>query len=229
MPVQIVKALNCSSTARPTSACATRKPAAAWTLTCPDGIGRERVRSTLASRSRSTMSFQVQPAPRMAKAPTKNSSDVPDADRMAGVDRRRGRATTSTGSTAARNRSADRDERAADKDAAKRARGYRPSFRLHRRRVRPRRSSREWIAGQGLECAGALLILRVGQRRRRAERIAQRRAGGAGPRAAASQTCLPICCALAWLPLTCWLICGGTPQDGPFASSILSIFASVAR
>ena len=37
------------------------------------GIGRERVRSTLASRSRSVMSFQVQPAPRITKAPTKNS------------------------------------------------------------------------------------------------------------------------------------------------------------
>ncbi len=43
-------------------------------LTCPDGIGRDRVRSTLPSRSRSVMSFQVQPAPRMTKAPTKNSA-----------------------------------------------------------------------------------------------------------------------------------------------------------
>ena len=74
MPVQIVKPLNCNSTASPTSACATRKTPAACTLTCPDGIGRERVRSTMASRSRSTMSFQVQPAPRMAKAPMKNST-----------------------------------------------------------------------------------------------------------------------------------------------------------
>ena len=44
------------------------------TLTCPAGIGRERVRSTLASRSRSVISFQVQPAPRMTKAPTKNNA-----------------------------------------------------------------------------------------------------------------------------------------------------------
>ena len=36
----------------------------------PLGIGRERVRSTRASMSRSTRSFQVQPAPRMATAPT---------------------------------------------------------------------------------------------------------------------------------------------------------------
>src|ERR1700744_2616064 len=72
MPVAIAKRLNCRSTTRPTSACATRKASACFTLTCPAGIGRERVRSTLASRSRSVMSFQVQPAPRMAKAPAKN-------------------------------------------------------------------------------------------------------------------------------------------------------------
>src|SRR6267154_3028189 len=48
--------------------------AACGTLTCPAGIGRERVRSTNASRSRSVMSFQVQPAPRMANAPMKNSA-----------------------------------------------------------------------------------------------------------------------------------------------------------
>ena len=36
------------------------------------GAGRERVRATCASRSRSTMSFQVQPAPRITNAPTKN-------------------------------------------------------------------------------------------------------------------------------------------------------------
>jgi len=55
-------------------ACRTRKASACLTLTWPAGIGRERVRSTLASRSRSVMSFQVQPAPRMTKAPMKNST-----------------------------------------------------------------------------------------------------------------------------------------------------------
>src|ERR1700692_271818 len=54
----------------------TRNPAACGTLTWPAGIGRDRVRSTSASRSRSVMSFQVQPAPRMAKAPTKNSARI---------------------------------------------------------------------------------------------------------------------------------------------------------
>ena len=50
------------------------KTVACATVTCPEGIGRERVRSTWPSRSRSTMSFQVQPAPRMANAPMKNST-----------------------------------------------------------------------------------------------------------------------------------------------------------
>ena len=72
--MRIVKRLNCSSTTSPISACAARNTAAAFTLTWPDGIGRERVRATLASRSRSRMSFQVQPAPRITKAPTKNSA-----------------------------------------------------------------------------------------------------------------------------------------------------------
>ena len=74
MPVMTAKRLNCSSTTNPIRAWATRKTAACGTLTCPAGIGRDRVRSTRASRSRSVMSFQVQPAPRMTKAPMKNST-----------------------------------------------------------------------------------------------------------------------------------------------------------
>jgi formate hydrogenlyase subunit 3/multisubunit Na+/H+ antiporter MnhD subunit len=37
---------------------------------CPEGSGRERVRATAASMSRSVRSFQVQPAPRIRKAPS---------------------------------------------------------------------------------------------------------------------------------------------------------------
>ncbi len=70
------KRLNWSSTQSPTNACSTRNRSARFTLTWPAGIGRERVRSTIASRSRSVMSFQVQPAPRMAKAPRKNNGIV---------------------------------------------------------------------------------------------------------------------------------------------------------
>jgi len=39
-------------------------------VTWPDGIGREAVRATDPSMSRSVMSFQVQPAPRIRTAPT---------------------------------------------------------------------------------------------------------------------------------------------------------------
>ncbi len=44
-------------------------PIACGTVTWPEGIGRDRVRATSASMSRSVMSFQVQPAPRITKAP----------------------------------------------------------------------------------------------------------------------------------------------------------------
>ena len=74
IPVMIAKRLNCSSTASPISACSTSHTRACGTLTWPAGIGRDRVRSTLSSRSRSVMSFQVHPAPRMTKAPMKNST-----------------------------------------------------------------------------------------------------------------------------------------------------------
>ena len=46
------------------------------TLTCPDGIGRSRVRSTLSSMSRSTMSLKVQPAPRITTAPIRHSASA---------------------------------------------------------------------------------------------------------------------------------------------------------
>ena len=48
MPSAMVKPLNVISTAKPISACRTRNKAAWATLTWPDGIGRERVRSTAA-------------------------------------------------------------------------------------------------------------------------------------------------------------------------------------
>ena len=80
MPVKIAKRLNCSSTASPISACATRNTNACATLTCPAGIGRERVRSTLASRSRSVMSFQVQPAPRIDESADEEQRHVSGSD-----------------------------------------------------------------------------------------------------------------------------------------------------
>ena len=57
--------------------CSTIQISAPRSLTSPAGSGRPRVRSTRASILRSTMSFQVQPAPRMAKAPIANSAIQP--------------------------------------------------------------------------------------------------------------------------------------------------------
>jgi len=47
----------------------TAQASACLVLTCPEGIGREAVRATEPSILRSVMSFQVQPAPRIRKAP----------------------------------------------------------------------------------------------------------------------------------------------------------------
>ena len=119
-----VKRLNWSSTSKPTSACASMKMVACATVTWPEGIGRERVRSTRPSRSRSTRSFQVQPAPRMAKAPMKNSTMCQRLGKRSCACRR-GRPTTSTASAAARSRSAGRDGQAADRGGC--MAGARPS------------------------------------------------------------------------------------------------------
>ena len=56
------------------SACTTIQPSAPFTVPCPEGRGRDRVRATWASMSRSVMSFQVHPAPRMTKAPMAQAS-----------------------------------------------------------------------------------------------------------------------------------------------------------
>ncbi len=61
--------LNVTRIISPTSDSATMKAPACQTLTWPEGIGRERVRATSASMRWSVMSFQVQPAPRITKAP----------------------------------------------------------------------------------------------------------------------------------------------------------------
>ena len=64
--------------AKATSACATIQAAACRGVTCPDGSGRERVRATRASMSRSVRSFQVQPAPRIRTAPSAQPSGDPE-------------------------------------------------------------------------------------------------------------------------------------------------------
>ena len=63
--------------AAPTADCSTIQISALRSVTSPAGSGRLRVRSTWASTLRSTMSFQVQPAPRMASAPSANRAIQP--------------------------------------------------------------------------------------------------------------------------------------------------------
>jgi len=69
--------LSLNSTAAPTAPCSAIQISAWCSLTSPEGSGRLRVRSTWASTLRSRMSFQVQPAPRMASAPRANSAIRP--------------------------------------------------------------------------------------------------------------------------------------------------------
>ena len=69
-----VKRLNWNRMTEATSAWPTRKASASRAVTWPDGIGRERVRATFMSMSRSTMSLKVQPAPRINSAPTNIST-----------------------------------------------------------------------------------------------------------------------------------------------------------
>ena len=65
----MVAQLKVSKIAQASRACTTSQAKACFTVTCPDGIGRDRVRATCASNSLSVMSFQVHPAPRIKKAP----------------------------------------------------------------------------------------------------------------------------------------------------------------
>jgi hypothetical protein len=66
--------LRLNSTAAPIANCAAINTIACGTETRPLGIGRKRVRATLPSYSRSTMSLRVQPAPRIAAAPIANTT-----------------------------------------------------------------------------------------------------------------------------------------------------------
>ena len=136
MPTPMAKRLNWQSTSSPTSACNTRNTKAAGTLTCPDGIGRDRVRSTRASMSRSTRSFQVQPAPRMTMAPISNSTICQGSGPRLRRRPQPAPTTTSMAAAEATSRSGGRDASAGDKAAPIPARWCRPNFRSHQRRVR---------------------------------------------------------------------------------------------
>ncbi len=69
MPKAMAVVLNVNRIPNAINACAHIQITAPLRLTCPDGMGREAVRATDPSKSRSVMSFQVQPAPRINHAP----------------------------------------------------------------------------------------------------------------------------------------------------------------
>ncbi len=69
IPRMIAAGSKVSRMAKAISACAHIHATACVTDTAPEGMGRERVRATAPSMWRSVMSFQVQPAPRIRKAP----------------------------------------------------------------------------------------------------------------------------------------------------------------
>jgi hypothetical protein len=66
----------------------TAQPSACRGVTCPEGIGRDFVRATAASKSRSVMSFHVQPAPRIRKAPMAQPTTIQRSKSRSPRDRR---------------------------------------------------------------------------------------------------------------------------------------------
>ncbi len=211
----MVKPLNCTSTSRPTRACATRNAIAALTLTCPDGIGRERVRSTLASMSRSIRSFQVQPAPRITMAPIRNNNTCQGSgpQRPAGIaasaaDHQHGRSSSHhpIGRSSRVSRRYGRVQAgaivstqfpvaSATLPAVAPMSG--PPMSGHRASGLPVSVSNVPRPGLGSGRAGPPnASLRLGPE-------------GAGP---AAQTCLRICCDFACWPRTVLIASGGTPQ-----------------
>ncbi len=72
MPSPTVVLLNWIRIRKPSSSWAIRNSTACVGLIAPLGIGRVRVRATRPSKSRSRMSFTVQPAPRITSAPMAN-------------------------------------------------------------------------------------------------------------------------------------------------------------
>lgn len=66
--------LSCTKTAKPTKSCPIKKIDAPRILTAPRANGLFLVLSTARSRRASHMSLMVQPAPRMTRAPVRNSA-----------------------------------------------------------------------------------------------------------------------------------------------------------
>src|SRR3954447_25184276 len=176
-------------------------------------MGRERVRAARVSRSRSTMSFQVQPAPRMAKAPTKNRMRcqrltwlpawmaASPTDHQHGISRKPGpdRAVeTSQLQIRARPRGGEAVDPVSSRIGdATRAAGHRASGLPDSVSKVPWPFLVELVSGTtGVVPRASLRLGPLGR----------------GPWAATSQICLLVCEALLCPDLTCWSTSGGTPQ-----------------
>ena len=124
------------------------------------------------------MSFQVQPAPRMAKAPMKNSAICQGLGPRACARPRPAPPTTSTAAATARSRSGGRAGTAADKDATKPGRACRPNCRS---RPRPNRPLIGVTAHRPADCRSAcrsvprpVLVFAAEIDRRRLDGVAER-------------------------------------------------------
>ena len=107
------------------------------------------------------MSFQVQPAPRMRKAPTKNSARCDQARRtLAGGDGGKRRRPPARQQQQARRRSGGRTAPAADRDATRPVREYRPNCRSRRRPNRSPGSFCQRVTAQRVEGASARFGIR---------------------------------------------------------------------
>ena len=169
------------------------------------------------------MSFQVQPAPRIDEGADEKQHDHAAAiGAMSPRHRRQAPPTTSTASATATIRSDGRNGRAADRAATRAAHAYRPSCRSHRQRGPPRRSSGRGHRVRTLPFSVSKVlppffaVVRLGQRRRRAQDFAQARAGGPARccLCAIPQTFFCMFSVFLW-PFLSWSpICGGIPHFG---------------
>ena len=76
IPHVIAAALKLNRMQAASATCAPIQITADFTDTCPEGIGRDLVRSTAPSNLRSVISFHVQPAPRIKKAPSPHPTKI---------------------------------------------------------------------------------------------------------------------------------------------------------
>ena len=188
MPVAMAKRLNCSNTTSPTSACSTRnRTRACARLTWPDGIGRERVRSTAAIE---VAVDDVVPGAAGAAHRERADEEQHEVPGIGGTGVARDR--RKAGRPPAWNQEQPRADRPIEPGEAQIGPGPggrladRPNCRSNPRPARRRCSSLDGVAGQGVE--GALAGLRLFRSRQLggAKRLGEawsRDPGAAGPTA----------------------------------------------